>query len=115
MSVRRGDIVLIPFPFTDLTSSKIRPAVVISAEPQGNDIIIAFISSVVPESIGKTEYLLTSKSPDFTLTGLKKNSVFKMNKLLTISSALILRRLGRIGSATQKELNNCLKKALELA
>lgn len=114
MDLKRGDIILVPFPFTDLTSSKVRPGVIVSANPQRNDIIIAFISSVVPNTLGETDFVLTTRNPDFASTNLKKDSVFKMNKLLTISSALILRRLGRINPDTQKELDNLLRKTLGL-
>ena len=114
MSLERSDIVLVPFPFTDLSSTKVRPALIISSDPQGEDIVIAFISSVVPDTPGATDFLLSDKHPDFTASGLKKNSVFKMRKILTISSTLILRRLGRISAPIQKELDNLLKKSLAL-
>lgn len=106
---------LVPFPFTDLTSSKVRPAVIISPDPQGDDIIIAFISSVVPKPVRETEFLLSASHPSFSSTGLKRDSVFKMDKLLTISNTLILRRLGCITPAIQKVLDNLLKKALGLS
>ncbi len=114
MALKRGDIILVPFPFTDLTSSKIRPAIIVSPNPQREDIIIAFISSVVSKPVGNTEFLLVSNHPDFAATGLKKDSIFKMNKLLTIHNALILRRLGKISPAIQEELDNLLKRALGL-
>ena len=41
--LKRGHIVLVPFPFTDLTTEKLRPAVIVSAEPQESDVVIAFI------------------------------------------------------------------------
>lgn len=114
MALKRGDIVLVPFPFTDLTSRKVRPAVVVSSDPQGEDIIIAFISSVVPRSLTADEFLLASDNPDFSVTGLKKSSVFKMNKLLTISSSLVIRRLGSVHVTTLGKLSLLLKKALGL-
>lgn len=46
--LRRGDIVLVPFPFTNLTTEKLRPAVIVSIDPQETDVVIAFISSIVP-------------------------------------------------------------------
>ncbi|MBU0693121.1 MAG: type II toxin-antitoxin system PemK/MazF family toxin [Candidatus Omnitrophica bacterium] len=115
IALKRGDIILIPFPFTDLTSSKVRPAVIISSNPQKNDIIIAFISSIVSKPIGNADFLLTSSHPEFSPTGLKRDSIFKMDKLLTIHNALILRYLGRVNFEIQKELDELLKKALGLA
>jgi mRNA interferase MazF len=70
--LERGDVVLVPFPFTDLTAEKLRPAVIVSVDPQKTDVIIAFISSVVsPEDVSETDYLLRQDNPDFVKTGLK--------------------------------------------
>ena len=46
--LRRGDFVLVPFPFTDLSHQKVRPAVIVSADPQALDVILAFVTSVLP-------------------------------------------------------------------
>ena len=114
MTLSRGDIVLVPFPFTDLTSVKVRPAIIISPNHQKEDLIIAFISSVVPGKAGSAELLLTETSPDFPVTGLKRASVFKMDKLLTLSRALIQRRLGHAPAPLQDKLDRLLETALGL-
>jgi len=114
MTLKRGNIVLVPFPFTDLSSSKVRPAVIVSSNPQTEDITIAFISSVVPKVMGNTDFIVNSNHLDFALTGLKKTSVFKMGKLLTIHNTLILRFLGQTSSDIQGKLDILLKKALSL-
>jgi mRNA interferase MazF len=79
---KRGDVVLVPFPFTDLTSSKRRPALVISPDSfnaQQQDLVVAAITSQVPDI---TEPLvLTSK--DFSSGTLPKISLVKPNKLFT--------------------------------
>ena len=113
--LKRGDIVLVPFPFTDLTAEKLRPAVIISPEPQELDVVIAFISSMVPSGeLAETDFLLTPDHPDFSKTGLKKVSVFKMKKLLTMERTKLIRRLGRVSSAIQEELDRRLRNALGL-
>lgn len=114
-ALRRGDVVLVPFPFTDLTTEKLRPAIIISVDPQKTDVVIAFVSSVVsPERLSETDYLLNQDNPDFARTGLKKGSTFKMRKLLTIERSKIIRRLGRVSPATQKELDIRLTRAVGL-
>ncbi len=58
---RRGDVVLLPFPFADLTTTKVRPALVLSSplyhksEP---DIIVAALTSNVAAHQGPTDYTL---------------------------------------------------------
>src|SRR4051812_65341 len=45
--LHHGDVLLVPFPFADLSGQKVRPAVVVSADPQGPELILAFITSVL--------------------------------------------------------------------
>ena len=113
--LKRGDIVLVPFPFTNLTTEKLRPAVIVSAEPQEADIVIAFISSIVLSGeLPMADFLLAPNHPDFPQTGLKKASVFKMKKLLTIERTKIIRRLGEVSPGIQKELDRRLREAFGL-
>lgn len=113
--LRRGEIVLVSFPFTDLSSRKVRPAVVLSPDPESIDILLAFISSVFQsETIQTSDFVLNEDHPDFSTTGLKKTSVFKMNKLLTIERTLIKRRLGNVSPSIQNELDFRLKAAVGL-
>ena len=114
-ALQRGDIVLVPFPFTDLSTEKLRPAVIVSVDHQKTDVIIAFISSVVsPGELSETDYLLRQDNTDFAQTGLKKASNFRMSKLLTIERSKIIRRLGRVSPAIQKELDIRLRRAIGL-
>ena len=114
-ALRRGDVVLVPFPFTNLSTEKLRPAVIISVHPQKTDVVIAFISSAVSRGeLSETDYLLSQDNPDFARTGLKKGSTFKMRKLLSIERSRIIRRLGRVSPTIQKELDIRLNRAVGL-
>jgi mRNA interferase MazF len=108
--VKRGDIVLVPFPFIDLTGKKVGPAVVISVK-NNIDVSVAFISSVIPAKLSDFDFLLSTTNPDFSKTGLKKRSVFKMNKVLTLDRSKILRRLGRVSPSISKRIDAKLKSA----
>lgn len=109
----RGDIVLVPFPFTDLSSSKVRPALIVNL--LGADVLVAFISSVVPTPpLLPTDFVLERSHPDFPKTGLKTAAAFKLGKLICLDQSLILRKLGRVSPALQRELDLRLAKAVGL-
>ena len=80
--MKRGDIVLVRFPFSDYSTTKLRPALVISANNE-KYISVAFISSAIPVELEKTDFLLIEEDDGFIQTRLKKDSVFKMNKIAT--------------------------------
>ena len=73
---RRGEVWLLRFPFTDLTSTKLRPALVWAVH--GEDVIVIGIFSRVPAGrLRKTWLLIEDQRGDFSRIGLKKTSVLK--------------------------------------
>lgn len=114
--MNRGKIVLTPFPFTNLTGSKPRPALVISdSSKSGADVILAFISSVFnSNNLQPTDELLLLTDSEFTQTGLKKDSIFKMDKLATIEKSIIYGEIGEISRILQERVDAKLKIALSL-
>jgi mRNA interferase MazF len=108
-------VVLVPYPFADLSGSKIRPALVISQDPQTHEVILAFISSRLPAGAPTpTEFVLRTDHPGFQMTGLERPSLFKMDKISTLQRSLIRRRLGHVPDGLASELNFRLKVALAL-
>jgi len=105
--MKKGSIILIPFPFTDLKGNKIRPAVVLCHSEL--DVTICFITS---ELRWKTKYdvsVLPSKG-----NGLKVPSLIRVSKIATINLDLVLGELGELSNAEINELNNCIKQLLQL-
>lgn len=102
----KGKIVLIPFPFTDLTIAKLRPALVIHEGKR--DVVVTFISSRIPTEASATDVLITSKHPAFRKTGLKTDSVIKLDKIATVLKELIVGELGEIDENLRKEINEKL-------
>ena len=92
----KAKIVLIHFPFTDLSDSKLRPALVL--HESNDDVIVAFISSKIPAHLQHSDFLVSMDHPSFLSTGLKVTSVIKFDKIATISKDLIE---GEIGEITQ--------------
>jgi mRNA interferase MazF len=92
-----GDLVLVPFPFTDQSTTKRRPAVVISSPAYHHgrpDVIIMAVTSQrpTPGAVGEVEV------QNWQGAGLLKPSVLKP-VLTTIDPALIVKKLGRLASA----------------
>lgn len=113
--MRRGAIVLTKFPFTDLTAIKRRPAVVVSRmESQNEDVIVAFISSVIPETSCETDFIFDINHKDFKKSGLKTTSVIKLDKLATLNKSIFTGELGFVSNETLLELNIKLMIALDL-
>ena len=93
-SFNQGDVVLVPFPFTDLSAVKQRPALVLSPKRLNSvrsDLIVAAITSQIPEVIGEDELLLSDT--DLRTTGLPKASIVKLGKIFTIHQGLIRKKL----------------------
>lgn len=110
ISYEFGDIVLAPFPFTDQTSSKKRPAVVVSSAAyhrERPDLIIMAITSQIRPSATFGEVIIT----DWQAAGLLKPSAIKPI-LTSIEKGLILRKLGRLEEADRQQLREALQKIL---
>mgnify|MGYP001603219410 CR=1 FL=1 len=100
-SYDQGDVVLIPFPFTDLSTFKQRPALVISGSEfnrRRQDIVVAAITSQVPASLPVTDYRL--EGADLKTGGLPKASIVKLGKIVTLDQRLIRKRLGTLPKIT---------------
>jgi mRNA interferase MazF len=76
-----GDIILIPFPFSEMTHKKIRPAVVITETAyKYKDIVISAISSVVPCQISRREIILEPNQTNL----LRVQSIIKVDRIVTL-------------------------------
>jgi len=85
----KGDIVLITFPFTDLTGSKLRPAVVL--EDTSPDLTVCFITTQLQwQEVTDVQLFPTS------MNGLKKQSLIRTSKIATLDKTLAQGLLGRM-------------------
>ncbi len=108
----KGKIVVIPFPFTDLSSYKRRPALVL--HEYKNDVVVAYISSVLPSNLSPTDVLVSRTRASFIRTGLVTDSVIMLNKLATIERSLIIRILGEVDADLKSEINIKLSECYRL-
>lgn len=107
---KRGDVVLIPFPFSDLSGQKIRPAVVLSKNDKTNNIILVFITSKSKQSKSLSAVPI---SPT-THNGLKVDSLIICDKIATLDKKTILGSIGTLDKTTQTKVDTTLKQVLNL-
>jgi mRNA interferase MazF len=99
----KGKIVVVPFPFTDLSSIKRRPALVLHETKY--DIVVAYISSIMPSFISPEDVLISQTRPSFVGTGLLSDSVIMLDKLATVEKSLIVSILGEVDNDLKAEIN----------
>jgi mRNA interferase MazF len=114
---KRGSVVLVRFPYTDLTGSKVRPAVIVTPEKylaNSEDVLCAFISSVLPDPLLQTDIVISSIHSDFRRAGLKRSSVLRTHKLVLLNKELVYSKLGDLSAMLTKQMNAGLIEALGL-
>ena len=104
-----GHIVLAPFPFTDLSGNKVRPALILGVQNSCDDVTVCFISSVAQNKIQKFEVPLDMSEKDFDHTGLKVKSIIKVSKIATLDKVVILGQLGELDKKNLLKVKNALK------
>ena len=99
----KGDVVVLPFPFSDLSASKKRPAL-IAAALSGEDIILCQITS----SARKDEYAVALKNQDFRQGKLNVDSMIRPNRLFTAEKSLVLYKIGTVANEKGKEVEKMI-------
>lgn len=99
----KGDIVLIPFPFSDLSSVKNRPSLVV-ATLKGDDIILCQITSQSRED--KDAIAITNK--DFKKGKLNITSYARPTKIFTADTSIIINKVGELQDEKIREVENKL-------
>jgi mRNA interferase MazF len=93
----QGDIVLIPIPFTDLSSNKRRPVIVVSnnAYHRGarDMVVVAMTSNPAP-----VEYGFSIDSPDLDSGTLNHPGMVRVDKIYALSQSLVVKTFGRVNS-----------------
>lgn len=100
-SCRRGDVVLVPFPFTDLSTTKQRPALVVSPDAWNaaqSDVMLVALTSQMSVAPGAQDLVLAPT--DVTAAGLPKPSRVRTTKLFTMHQGLLKRTLGHLPDST---------------
>lgn len=99
----KGDVVVVPFPFSDLTNSKKRPAFV-CADLDGDDLILAQITS----QSTCDNYAVLIQEEDFQEGSLRKTSNVRANKIFIADQEIILYKVGRLSREKIEEITNSI-------
>ena len=99
----KGDVIVLPFPYTDLSSVKKRPALVI-AILKGNNIILSQITTIKRDD----EDLINLTKKDFSSGFLKHDSFIMVSLIFTADSSRIEYKIGKLKQEKIKEIENKL-------
>jgi mRNA interferase MazF len=101
----RYKVVLVPFPFDDLSGSKVRPAVCLTdAVGSYRQVVLAFITSSLPETLEPTDVLIDPGTIGFSNSGLRVRSALRLHRMVTVSVSIIKRQLGSLSPNLQGEV-----------
>jgi mRNA interferase MazF len=102
----KGDIVVVPFPFSDLSAAKRRPALVV-ATLTGDDVILCQITSrTVADS-----YAISITDADLSTGGLRQDSNVRPNRLFTADTNIVSYKVGTLSTSKLQEV---IDKAIEI-
>ncbi|MBA4397858.1 MAG: growth inhibitor PemK [Syntrophus sp. (in: bacteria)] len=103
-------VVLVPFPFDDLSSTKVRPAVCLTDSiGVHKHTILAFITSRVPDQPLPSDLVISNTDENFPTTGLRVSSTLQLHRMITVTTGIILRELGELPEEMKVQVNKRLK------
>lgn len=111
----KNSIVLVAFPFDDLSTVKVRPAICLT-EPLGghNHLVVAFITSQIPMALDTTDIVVLPTEVGFAQTGLRVASAIRLHRLMTVSTGIVRRRLGTLPESLQEQAQDGLRQLFDL-
>lgn len=115
---RRGDVVIVAFPYVGGGASKNRPAVVVQSDRLNGKLLNTIVAMITGNTrlVGKepTQFLIDPATPDGRTSGLHHASAVKCENLLTVAQTDILHTVGHLSVPLKQQLDAALKEALEL-
>ena len=104
----QGDIVLVPVPFTDLSSQKRRPVIVISNQEYNKncgDVVVVSMTS----NPATNRYTFTIDNADLERGTLNRPGQVRCDKIYTLAQSIIVRKFGRVKPAVLDAIRGCLQ------
>lgn len=91
-----GQIVLTPFPYTDLSGAKLRPVLMLRRASHFDDWLVCMVSSRIEQAEAGFDEILTLADADFAASGLKAPSVLRLSRLAVLDASLLVGSIGAI-------------------
>ncbi len=111
----KNSIVLVPFPFDDLSTTKVRPALCLTERLGSHDhVVVAFITSQVLGELDPTDIVIEPTDEDFAQTGLRVALAIRLHRLMTLSIRIVRRKLGTLPEALQQRTQEGLRQLFDL-
>ena len=107
------EIWLVKFPFSDLSSTKLRPALILAVHRE-EVIIIGIFSKIPAGNLRNTWILVKDDLSYFAQTGLRKTSLIRADKIATVSKIVFQRKLGVLSVDLLNKVNEALKLSLNI-
>lgn len=112
MTFKAFDVVVVPFPFTDRTTSKRRPALVLSDSRKFNKLVGQSVLAMIT-SANNSDWPLDINIQNLDTAGLPSASVVRM-KLFTLDDNLVIRKAGALARRDRSAVSDALKQLLNL-
>ena len=105
MNIKQKDIVLLPYPFTDLERAKVRPALVISNDflnKKSNDCIMLPLTTVIKDE----HYSILISEDDLSSGKLLRPSCIRIDKIFTVEKKLVIMKVGTLNNSTFEKIKS---------
>jgi mRNA interferase MazF len=119
MKVSRGDVVLVDYPFSDRTGSKVRPCLVVQCDRNNrrldDTIVVTITSRTQFVTAEPTQLLIQRATPAGRQSGVLYDSAVQCENILTVDLQFIQRKIGSLPDDMMRQMTDCLKAALEIS
>ncbi len=115
--MKRGDVVVVNFPYSDGSASKVRPALVVQNDADNarlRDTIMALITGNISRVAEPTQLLIDPNTPDGASSGLHGPSAVLCRHLYTVRQSLAMTTIGRLSDPLMGKVDECLKEAFDI-
>jgi mRNA interferase MazF len=116
MAVKQaGQIVLTPFPHTDLSGAKLRPVLMLRRASRYDDWLVCMVSSKLDQAETGFDEVLAATDADFAASGLKAPSVLRLSRLAVLDGTLLVGSIGNLGNGRLERIRQRLARWIAAA